>query len=94
MEFLSNTTVWAEGETITISGAVTFANNVALNVQSGVLNLASGSAATVGTGVTANIASGATLQISGTSNSLNSSVHVTNAGTLSVTGTAQNYWQH
>jgi hypothetical protein len=89
VELQSNTTVWAEGETITISGALTFANNTGLNVQSGVLNLASASAATVGTGVTANIASGATLQVSGSSNSLNSSVNVTNAGTLSVTGTAQ-----
>jgi fibronectin-binding autotransporter adhesin len=72
-----------------VSVALNLGNGTTIAVNGGTLSLNSPIASVVGTGVSASTATGTTLQLAGPASSLNSTVNVTNVGTLSVTGTAQ-----
>jgi autotransporter-associated beta strand protein len=73
----------------TITAPLNLANGTAITVTAGTLAISPTTSNTVGTGVTATVAASATLQLGGAGNALNSTTNITNAGTLSVTGTAQ-----
>jgi fibronectin-binding autotransporter adhesin len=73
----------------TITAPLNLANGTAITVTAGSLAISPATANTVGTGVTATVATGATLQLGGAGNALNSTTNIANAGSLSVTGTAQ-----
>ncbi len=63
---------------VEIDGAPTLMNNSALTVNGGTLRLKYNSLATIGTGVTATVASGATLELAGSVSQLNQTVNITN----------------
>ncbi len=69
----------------TINASLNLGNGTAIQVDGGTLAISPATANTVGTGVTATIASGATLQLGGVGSSLSSAVSVTNNGTLAAT---------
>jgi hypothetical protein len=75
--------------TNTITAPLDLANGTAINVTSGTLAISPATPNTVGTGVNATVANTATLQLGGAGNALNNTTNIANAGSLSVTGTAQ-----
>jgi fibronectin-binding autotransporter adhesin len=75
--------------TNTITAPLNLANGTAVTVTAGSLAISPATANTVGTGVTATVATGATLTLGGAGSGLNSTTNIANAGTLSVSGTAQ-----
>ncbi len=62
-----------------IDGAPTLMNNSVLTVNGGTLRLKYDSLATIGTGVTATVASGATLELAGAVSQLNQTVNIANS---------------
>src|SRR5262249_46107563 len=78
-----------------LDGAPTLNANAALMVNGGRLRLSNSAAATIGTGVTAKVASGAILELAGSASALSSGSHrvnITNNSSptgLFVTGTSQ-----
>jgi hypothetical protein len=79
--------------TVEVQGATHLAASSSLSVSAGTLKLAVGSGATVGAGVVANVAAGATLELAGATSALSplglggtDRPAINNAGALSVTG--------
>ena len=75
--------------TLTVGGVPNLATNSALNVSAGTLILQPTAAPTIGSGVTATVAAGATLQLAGSVSALSNGaarVNITNSSTAAGTG--------
>jgi autotransporter-associated beta strand protein len=70
-------------QTLTISGAPTFAGGNSVTIGAGTLEFTNGTAATISGSVTIMVASGATLQLAGSADALSGAANITMRGTAS-----------